>query len=362
MLDKKDAQWWILEAEKHPDTAVDLIRMLADRLAFLDKQNEELRGELITLRRKLRGDTSDTDNPALRQRIQELETALRQGGTKQRLLIYAADRLEANAALGKLTEHGLERELPGDVAMLVCGAAATLLIVTDEAQVFSVPVTALPLAEGGSDGVPAMLGNPRNVAAILDQSAFERCRFLTLLSRDGYVYSVLAGSISQIVKRGDKLIRNLIPGDPIVAAIPSYNADLLALSEKGRVARFPEKAIAGSGSMALELPKGDSLVRLIALNADTNLLFLSADGKLFVRPSSGMARRQAPGTSTGMPFKGQSMFGVLASDEALILTGRGKLISVRAAELPYRAQTESGVAVPGLAADDSILAWTAKVF
>src|SRR2546430_9819220 len=99
MLDKKDVQWWVLEAQKHPDAATDLIRMLADRLAFLDKQNEELRGELITLRRKQRGEAPDSEVSALRQRVQELETALRQNGVGRRLLIYAADRVEANLPL-----------------------------------------------------------------------------------------------------------------------------------------------------------------------------------------------------------------------------------------------------------------------
>src|SRR5664279_4652327 len=112
MLDKKDAQWWILEAEKHPEAATDLIRMLADRLAFLDKQNEELRGEMVTLRRKQRGNSS-VDVDALQQRIQELEEALRAGKSGQRLLVYARDRIEINRALAKT--QSIERELSDDV-------------------------------------------------------------------------------------------------------------------------------------------------------------------------------------------------------------------------------------------------------
>jgi DNA gyrase/topoisomerase IV subunit A len=353
MLDKKDVQWWTLEAEKHPEAAIDLIRMLADRLAFLDRQNEELRGELIALRRKQRGDPSN-DVEALRQRIQALEQALRQGKTGQRLLVYARDRIEVNQPVDNA--DGIGRELPGDVALLLTEATAKLLIITDESQAFNVSLTDLPVP---SDG-PAMLGNPRNVAAIIDRAAFERCRFLVLLSRRGYVYSLLVGTVNQVARRQEKLIRNLIPGDPVVTAAPSYNADLVAVSQKGRWTRFPEKAIAGAGSLVMELPKGDELAGIAPLRGETNLTFLSADGKAFVRPSADLTPRKAPGTSVGMPFKGQTMLGVTAADELIILTRRGRLFTVRTAELPYKAHTESGAPLPGLAANDSVLAWFAR--
>src|SRR4051794_34466682 len=99
MLDKKDAQWWVLEAEKHPEQAIDLIRMLADRLSFLDKQYETLSGEVITLKRKSRGDGDSADVTALQQRVRELESALKQGSALRQLVVYAADRIEVKATL-----------------------------------------------------------------------------------------------------------------------------------------------------------------------------------------------------------------------------------------------------------------------
>src|SRR5262249_2541367 len=155
-------------------------------------------------------------------------------------------------------------------------------------------------------------------------------------------------------------IRNLIPGDPIVAAVPSYNADLVAISQKGRWTRFPEKAIAGAGSLVMELPKGDVMAGIAPLRGEGNLTFLSADGKVFVRPAADLTPRKAPGNSVGMPFKGETMFGVTAEDEFTVLTRLGRLLSVRTAELPYKAQTESGAPLPGLTANDTVLAWYAR--
>src|SRR5450432_2074768 len=111
MLDKRDAQWWIVEVQKHPESAQDLVRMLADRLDMLDKQNEELRGDLIAMRRKQHNNGA-ADLETLQQRIHELEAALRDGETDQRLLIYAHNRIEANLSLNLAQKDGISRELP----------------------------------------------------------------------------------------------------------------------------------------------------------------------------------------------------------------------------------------------------------
>jgi DNA gyrase/topoisomerase IV subunit A len=231
-----------------------------------------------------------------------------------------------------------------------------LLIVTAESQVFGVTLEDLPTPQDG----PALLGNPSNVVTILDQSAFERCRFLTLVSQNGYVYSVLAGTVNQATRRQDKLIRKLIPGDPIVAAAPSYNADLFGVSQKSRWTRFPEKAVAGSGSLVMDLPKGDALANVIPLSQEAELAFLGADGRLFIRPSDDFKARRAPGVSSGMAIKGQTLLGVASGDELAVLTRRGKLLIVRLADLPYPARTEAGTPLPGLEADDSVLAFTSN--
>jgi DNA gyrase/topoisomerase IV subunit A len=331
--------------------------MLADRMAFLDRQNEELRGELITLRRKQHGDTSGSDPQALQQRIRELEGVLRQGQAGRRLVIYGPDRIEANLPHEPGFDWG--RIPAADVNLLICHSAARLLIITSESQVFQATVADLPSPPPDNPAAAAPFGNPRNVAAILDQSVFERCRFLVLVSQAGYVYSILAGTVSQVTRRQEKLVRNLIPGDPIVAAVPSYNADLLAVSRKGRWARFREKAVAGSGSLVMELPKGDALANVIPVSQEIDLVFLAADGTLFVRPSSDFKARQAPGTSGGMLLKGQTFQGVLSGDEFTVLTRQGKLITVRPADLSYRARTETGTPLPGLLPGDTVQAFVA---
>lgn len=357
MIERKDAQSWIQEAQKNPESAVDLIRTLAERLMFLDKQNEELRAELIALRRQkiTVAAPASGEFTALQKRIQELESALSDTGDVRRALLYARERIEANLPLQAALDSGIGRPLPIDLQLLICKPGSSLLIITEDARAFSVTLGDLPVPQ---DDAPAALGNPTNVAAILDPATFDGGRFIVLLSQRGYVYSLLLGTVVQTAKKGEKLLRNLIPDDPIVAAIPSYNADVIAISQKGRWTRFPEKAIAGVGSPALELPKGDIVAGIASLQTDTKITILTAEGKLFVRESSQLATKRMSGGPGGVLLKGFTVFGVTTAPEFLVLTRRGKLLSVTVADLPYRTQTDTGATIPGLESDDAALSFT----
>ena len=355
MIDKKDAQWWILEAQRHPEAAVDLIRLLAERIAFLDRQNEELRGELIALQRKQRGSSASAETEALRQRVETLEGAARYATTERRLLIYGPGRIEVNQALSAVQQDGLGCEVSADVSMLLCNAGARLLAITADARVFSVPLAGLPIPTGNAIAFDA----PRDVVVILDQVMFEQNRYLTLISQNGYAYSVLAGSLNRAAARQESLIRNLLPGDPIVMAVPSNNADLLAVSRKGRWTRFAEKAIAATGSQVMELPKGDTLAGMTWISSDSDLIFVTAGRTLFLRSSVELPSRKTPGRSAGLLIRDQALLGVTPIRGLCLLTRHGKLLTVLPGQLTSRAQSDSGMSVPGLAEDDSIVAFSA---
>jgi DNA gyrase/topoisomerase IV subunit A len=354
MIDKKDAQWWVLEAQKNPDSAVDLIRMLADRLAFLDKQNEELRAEVINLKRKQRSvdGASNGDDSALKARVRELESALQSGASGKHVIVYGRDRIELNTPISldpdKVT--AADHELTGLANVTTCGPLAKLFILTDESQVFAVSLAKLPVPQDG----PAVLGNPDNVIGIFDQAIFERYRFMALLSEKGYLYSILTASLNTVAKQQGKLLRSLIPGDPIVAAIPSYNADLFVLSKMGRWARLTERSIASTGSPAMQLPKGDSIAGVASLNQESDIVCLTVDGRWFVRNSKDL---KAGRSASGMLMRGQSFLGVGIGEDITVITQRGLVLTAKTSGLPAAAQTESGAAVKGLAAGDRVVSF-----
>ncbi|HVO42236.1 MAG TPA: hypothetical protein VMT34_06425 [Aggregatilineales bacterium] len=348
MFQKKDVQWWISEVQQHPESAVDVVRTLGDRIAFLDRQNEELRAELIALKRSTRGG----DVESLKRRIVELENALR-GGTERRVVIYGRDRITFNATLSVAEQAGTSAPVSAGVCLLVCAPSAKLIAVGDDGRLYGMEYDALPLATD----FPVMLGQPDNIAVILDAAIFERFRYLTVITRQGMIYSELGGAVTASARKGDKIIRGLRPGDTITNAVPSSNGDLFAISRKGRWIRFSEKVLTSAGAPVMKLPTDDSVFGVVPLSAEADLTFIAADGRAFVRSSArDFTARKAPGSPGGVLFRNITLVGAGVSDEIALLTERGRLLRIMVRELPFRAQTESGFLLPGIEPGDSVIA------
>jgi len=345
MLDKKDAQWWVLEAEQHPERATDLIRMLAERMAFLDARNEELRGEVIELRRKGRGaNMAPAANlGALQQRVEELETRLKDGGAARHLLIHDGNRLFANVSLQTAQIDGVG-ELPKGARMLVMSSAARLYAITADTRVFSVPVSELP------QGETVTLDAPKDIATFIDQSIFESSRYLVLVTRGGTLVSTLAGNLARFAAKGEKILRNMLPDDPIIAAYPSGNADLLLVSRLGRWLRFPERALGSTGTQGMTLPKDDALAGLVWVTDEAPLYLVTASGRLFMRHTRDLPAKKAPGRATGQLFSGQEIIAIGKGTELLTVTPEGGLSLLSLTSVPARAETDAGYTLPGISA------------
>jgi hypothetical protein len=361
MLDKKDAQWWILEAQQHPEKSPDLIRLLAERLAFVDRQNEELRAELISLKRK--NQSVQTPQAAasaevgnLQRRIHDLEQSIKQSpqhSGARHLLIYEKGRLLINRGLNAAQGDGV-----GDIQtttpprILIAAPAARLIAVGADSRLYAVNLSDLPIP----DQRPITLDAPRDVIAFLDQSDFETSRYLVLVTQNGYAYSVLAATLGRLAAKQEKALRNMIPGDPLIAAFPTNNVDLLAASRGGRWTRFAEKLLGGSGAPIFELPKNDRFAALMSLGGEPTVCFVSADGRIFARPTSDLPARRAPGKASTPLFGDREMIAVGAGSTLLALTQSGALLEADLKQLPARAEGENGYALPDLSAGDRLIA------
>jgi DNA gyrase/topoisomerase IV subunit A len=349
MFQKKDVQWWISEVQQHPETAADLVRMLGDRIDFLDRQNEELRAELITLKRNSRGG----DTESLKRRIAELESAMR-GGSERRVVIYGRDTIYYNNTLSVALQVGLpnlDRTLSPSI--LICDPGAKLVAIGEDSRVYAMSYADLPMPTDQ----PMALERPNNIAIILDSQVFERNRYLSVVTRGGLVYSELGGALMAVGRKGEKLLRNLRPDDAILTAAPSSNADLFAISGQGRWIRFSEKILTSAGTPIMKLPGNDQVVSVVPLVNDANIVFITAQGKVYVRASGrDLAARKTPGSGGSVLFKGDTILGARAEDEHFCLTASGKLLHVLTSDIPFRAQTESGYVLPGFAPGDAIVA------
>ncbi len=356
MLDKKDVQWWTLEAQQHPEKATDLIRLLAERLAFVDRQNEELRAELITLKRKGQSIVASPEVGNLQRRVQELEQTIKQGGNgAQHLLFYEKGRLLASKGLNAATDEGIGAiNTNGLPRLLIAAANARLYAISADSRIFAINLKDLPQPEEQ----PITLDAPRDVIAFLDQSEFETLRYVVLVTQNGYAYSILAATLARLAAKQEKLIRNLIPGDPVIGAFSTNNVDLFAISRHGRWTRFAERTLGGSGSPLFELPKNDRFAALTWLGDQKTIYFLSSDGRLIARPASDLPARRAPGKASNSLFADREFIAAGTGTTLFTMTNSGKLLKTDLRNLPARVEGENGYALPEPGSTEKLVAAT----
>jgi hypothetical protein len=72
------------------------------------------------------------------------------------------------------------------------------------------------------------------------------------------------------------LIESPLHNDAPVAVVNGDRGDLLVLTRWGKAVRFPRRAIAAPGSVALELDPGDEGVAALPLPSDTQILIVTS--------------------------------------------------------------------------------------
>ncbi|HDQ71395.1 MAG TPA: hypothetical protein ENN19_04780, partial [Chloroflexi bacterium] len=297
MLRKSDVKWWILEAEKHPESASDIIEELARRLAELDAENERLRDEIVRLQHRVPASTSTTsgetaeapaDVRALQAQVDRLQTLLHGDASDEAALVLLSARLQA-ARVPLSLAHRLAREerpVLGQPARLrlrcavVAHPGETLLLFTSQGRCLAMALSDVPpLIETGEDwpagDTPVLPENERLTAAV---SVSRLPRFWTVATRRGYVRQFLNLELQRAAKQGDVLLESPFPHDGPVAAVSGDRGDLLLFTRWGKCARFPHRAIESGGSSALALEPDDAVVTALSLPEAGEVALVTAAG------------------------------------------------------------------------------------
>ena len=95
MIRKSDVQWWVLEAQKHPESAATIVEQLAERLIELDRENERLRDQLIRLQRRAPATANRAEVTTLQRRVKELQSRLGSASSTEPALIFLSERLQS---------------------------------------------------------------------------------------------------------------------------------------------------------------------------------------------------------------------------------------------------------------------------
>lgn len=357
MIHKDDVKWWVLEAKKHPKSAPTIIEELAQRLVELDAENERLRDEIIRLQRHAPAAAENTEASGLRDKVATLQALLDGKVSSEPSVVFLSNRLQtARMPLAQVQRLARE-ERPvlnrqatlGLRSLLLARPHDELLLFTSQGRGFKLLPLDIPLLTGGDDWPategPGLANGERLTAAM---AVAQPPRFWTVVTRRGYVRQFLHIDLDMKMTQGDQLVESSFRNDAPVAVVNGDRGDLLVLTRWGKGVRFPQRAIAASGSVALEMEPDDEVVAALSLPSDTAVLIVTASGYAARRDTSQLAARSRPG-GTGKPLiQAFDVLGAFPFDpeaQLLYLTYSGKPVLVPTADVPLHQRSSKGARV-----------------
>lgn len=366
MIRKSDVQWWILEARKYPESASVAIEFLAERLAQLDAENEQLRNELLRLRQGSPSETSSAQVQALRQRIDRLEYLLKSQAATEPVAVLLSERLQPARILlsevqrlSRTGEPSLDsRAMLALRCLLAVRPHEELLLITSQGRGTKQLVPDLPLL--GDDGrwptapSPWLLEGERLCIAA---TTAEAPRFWTIATRRGYVQRFVRAALEREMEAGDPLLQSLLQHDEPSAIVDGDRGDLVVFTRWGYATRFAHRSIDVQGSLAMELESGDEIVAALSLPYDAEVLIVTASGYAMRRHSGQLAARAKPGGSGKHMIRARDVLGAYpytGEDSLLFLTFGGRLVLVATADVTPQDRLGQGQELCDLERDPAV--------
>jgi len=133
--------------------------------------------------------------------------------------------------------------------------------------------------------------------------------------------------------------------------------DLLLVTRWGKGVRFPQRAIAGPGSVALELDADDEVVAALPLTSDSVVLIVTASGHVGRLDTARFEGRVRPGGAGKPLIQAYDVLGAFPCEpqaRLLYLTYSGKLVLVSTDNIPVYERTGKGTLVRDLGRDPAV--------
>lgn len=340
MIRKGDIQWWVLEARKYPESAAIAIEFLAERLAELDAENEQLRNELIRLRQGTPTDAGSGQIQALRGKVEKLEYLLRSQTTVEPCAILLSDQLRsARMPLSEVQKRSRSGQASLDrravlslCALLSARPHDELLLITSHGRGTRQLVPDLPplSEEGRWTNVPSPWlheGERLSVATTI----VEAPRFWTIATRKGHVQRFVRAAFEREMESGDPLLQTLLDRDEASAIVDGDRGDLAVLTRWGYANRFAHRSIDVQGSLSIDLESGDEVVGTVSLAGEGEILIVTAAGLGIRRSTDQLPARAKPGGSGKRLIRAHDVMAVfpyVGQDSLLFLTTSGRLVLV----------------------------------
>jgi len=241
--------------------------------------------------------------------------------------------------------------------------SSSLLLITNRARVFRVPVADIPdtpvRARGKALTSSMGLYPGEQLAVVLPG---ERSTYAALLSQKGWALCVpghiLGGSGRQDSPRPNMVLFDVAKyGAPVAACWATSPQDLLMATRKGLAVRLAVKKVPSQGCLGIRLDPDDSAMAMVAVDAEDGVFLLGADGKGAIRLMPGFAAFKSPGAGGKVIIKTDKLVGALrvsGQDDIFVITRSSKIIRFAAAEVPPKEGVVQGVNCMALRNDETV--------
>ncbi len=247
--------------------------------------------------------------------------------------------------------------------LFVANTHDRILFFTDRGKVYSIKVYEIPQAGRASRGKAIVnllnLNKEEKVQAVLSIREFEEDKFVVIATLKGQVKKTPLNAFANIRSNGI-IACDLAENDRLVSAVlTDGNQELILVSKKGKAVRFKESQVRPMGRSArgvrgINLAQDDELIAMEVAGAGTTILACTENGygkrtkveeyTLHHRGGQGMMAMKLT-EKTGL------IVGVLQvrdEDEVMLISDRGKIIRMKAKDIPIIGRVTQGVRLIGL--------------
>ncbi|MFO7783628.1 MAG: DNA gyrase subunit A [Thermodesulfobacteriota bacterium] len=259
--------------------------------------------------------------------------------------------------------------------LFVASSHDYLLFFTNKGRVYWKKVHEIPEAGRTSRGKAIVnlldLQSGERVATTLAIRDFEEGKYVVMATRKGRVKKTELEAYSRPMSRGIVGIK-INPGDELISVrVSTGDEDLFMTTRGGKSIRFHEKDLremgrAASGNIGIRLERGDEVVSMEVIRDGATILTVTENG-FGKRTRTGEYRVQSRGGKGILTIKTTERKGpvvysyqVTDLDQLMIITGQGKIIRLRVADISVRGRNTQGVKLIELAEGENVVA-VAKV-
>ena len=244
-----------------------------------------------------------------------------------------------------------------------------MLFFTNRGRVFQLPVHEIPDAGRNARGIPVVnlinVQPDEEITVLLPVGDFAGATYLFMCTRQGRVKRTRLEEFSTVRSSGLIAI-SLEAGDDLCWVQPTTGKDdIVLVTARGQAIRFTETVVrpmgrAAAGVIGIRLEEGDAVIAAEVVRSGADLLVVSRSGYGKRTPLDEF-RRQGRGGSGIIALKVTSQTGPVAAARVIgsqgtivLMSRRGKVIMIRADQVPRLGRPARGVSLMRLQDNDEV--------